>query len=146
MKRTIVGVLGSALLFGCSTATPEINRQANCVQDPTNALCNAPLPPIVNESANVEESAPTLVGGWVPTFYTWFDTKQLDQTVEGLNDGRIKRVVISYPSKMQSLATKIHNYLQIDNKQNIKMESLELKDTDQVSYNLTQVVVTLYFR
>ena len=46
---------------------------------------------------------------------------------------------------MQTLAGKIHDYLQQQTKQTIAMKSVELKDTDQVKYDLKQVIVTLYF-
>ena len=64
---------------------------------------------------------------------------------DGINQGRIKRAVVSYPTRMQTLAGKIHDYLQQQTKQTIAMKSVELKDTDQVKYNLKQVIVTLYF-
>lgn len=103
--------------------------------------------PIFESPVNSEEeSKDSVVGGWVPVFFSWMDTKQLAGITDGMNEGKIRRVMISYPPKMQNLAGKIQSYLQSQTKQNIEMQSIELKDTDQVSYNLTQVIVTLYFK
>jgi hypothetical protein len=46
---------------------------------------------------------------------------------------------------MQTLANNIRDYLQTNTGQKISMKSVELKDTEQVKYNLKQVIVTLYF-
>ena len=104
--------------------------------------------PIVAESAHPTESQVSQInpiGGWAPIFFVNFDQKQLDGIADGLNKGTIKRAVIVYPTKMQTLAGKIHDYLQTKTTQNLSMRSVELHDTDQVVYDLTQVIVTLYF-
>jgi len=85
------------------------------------------------------------VGGWAPVFLTYMDESQLNEIAEELNSGRIKRIVISYPTKMESLAESAHDYLLQKTNVDIPLKSIELKDTDQVKYNLTQIILTLYF-
>lgn len=140
-----LGVLfGGILIVGlasCSTATFD------CTKVPTANGCSQmiesnPLP----ESSAVIESAPTLVGGWAPAFFSGFDTKKLDSIVDGMNENRIKHVVVTYPPQMQTLANKIHDYLHNKTKQQIPMEIIKLQNTEQVTYNMEQVIVTLYFR
>ncbi len=129
---TVVGVL----LIACSSNSgmvTNVDKQASS----TPLVASAPLKSAASE--------PELVGGWAPVFFTGFDKPQLVNIADGINQGRIKRAVISYPTKMQTLANKIHDYLQQQTKQVIVMKSVELKDTDQVKYDLKQVIVTLYF-
>jgi len=85
------------------------------------------------------------IGGWAPVFLTNMDESQLNDIADGIKSKLIKRVVISYPTKMESLATDIHDYLEEKTAVDIPLKSIELKDTDQVKYNLTQVILTLYF-
>jgi hypothetical protein len=106
----------------------------------------------VKNSTQEVSSAPTkqnaseaILGGWAPVFFSEFDKSELNQVVDGINTGRIKRTVVSYPTRMQTLANNIRDYLQTNTGQKISMKSVELKDTEQVKYNLKQVIVTLYF-
>lgn len=94
---------------------------------------------------NKSDSQPEVVGGWAPVFLTNMDESQLDDIAEGIKSNRIKRVVISYPTKMEPLAQEVHDYLLKKTNVDIPLKSIELKDTDQVKYNLTQVILTLYF-
>ena len=87
-----------------------------------------------------------VIGGWAPVFFTEMDNVQLDNISYGLNHQTIKRVTISYPTKMEALAEQIHDYLEEKTHIDIPLQTIELKDTDQVKYNLTQVIVTLYFK
>ena len=80
-------------------------------------------------SAPIKQNASSpMIGGWAPVFFTEFDKDELNQVVDG-----------------QTLANNIRDYLQTNTGQKITMKSVELKDTDQVKYNLKQVIVTLYF-
>lgn len=151
-KILSIGLVGGVLLAGCSTTSDKLKD--SCADNPQLPKCIASSPVTASSDSSesqdmmngVESDEAKIVGGWAPTFFSWFDTKQLNNIVEGMSEGRISRVVISYPSKMQTLANKIQNYLQSDTNQKVEMHSIELKDTDQVSYNLTQVIVTLYFK
>lgn len=94
---------------------------------------------------NKSDSQLEVVGGWAPVFLTNMDESQLDDVADGIKSNRIKRVVISYPTKMEPLAQEVHDYLLKKTNVDIPLKSIELKDTDQVKYNLTQVILTLYF-
>lgn len=100
---------------------------------------------INNSSSSRPSEQNNTIGGWAPAFFTNMDESQLNSIAEGLNSGQIKRVVISYPTKMESLAEQIHDYLQQQTDLDLPLKSIELKDTEQVKYNLTQVILTLYF-
>lgn len=151
-KMLSISLVGGVLLASCSTTSNKLAD--SCADNPHLSKCIASSPVAVSSARSesqdvinsIESDDTQLVGGWVPTFFSWFDTKQLDNIVEGMSERRIAKVVISYPSKMQTLANKIQNYLQSDTNQKVEMQSIELKNTDQVSYNLTQVIVTLYFK
>ncbi len=127
MKKWLVAVFSLAL-FACSSNT--IN---------SNARDTGGAADLGSKAGN------TAVGGWAPVFFTDMDQEKLDSITDGLNNQSIKRVVISYPTKMQVLAQQIHDYLADKTHQEIPLKTIELKDTDQVKYNLTQVIVTLYF-
>ena len=146
MRNLFYLIIPALLLISCSVANP--NAPENHVRmstNPTKAIAPPVIEsPVANDESKEAESA--IVGGWVPVFFSWMDNKQLAGITEGMNDGKIRRVMISYPPKMQTLAGKIRDSLQGQTKQDVEMQSIELKDTDQVSYNLTQVIVTLYFR
>ena len=109
------------------------------------AACSSSQQPARPEQQAPAVVSPTLIGGWAPVFLVSFDRVQLDSIAQGLKEQRIKRAVISYPTKMQNLAEQIHVYLESASAQKIPLKSIELKDTSQVKYNLTQVIVTLYF-
>lgn len=132
LNKVMIGLIG-LILIGCSS-----NSDVS-VSKVSSAPVNASMP--VKSAA----SDPVMLGGWAPVFFTGFDKSQLDNIVAGINQGRIKRAVVSYPTRMQTLAGKIHDYLQQQTQQTIAMKSVELKDTDQVKYDLKQVIVTLYF-
>lgn len=132
LNTVMLGLIGF-LLIGCSSnSNVSVSKIASAPE-------NASMP--VKSAA----SEPVMVGGWAPVFFTGFDKTQLANIADGINQGRIKRAVVSYPTRMQTLAGKIHDYLQQQTKQTIAMKSVELKDTDQVKYDLKQVIVTLYF-
>ncbi len=131
MVKKVILLIAVAGLFACSTNSGGINTKSS-VQEASSAP--------IKQNASSE-----MVGGWAPVFFTGFDKSELDQIVEGVNAGRIKRAAISYPTRMQTLANSIRDYLQTNTGQKITMKSVELKDTDQVKYNLKQVIVTLYF-
>lgn len=132
LNKVMIGLIG-LILIGCSS-----NSDVS-VSKVSSAPVNASMP------AKSAASDPVMLGGWAPVFFTGFDKSQLDNIVAGINQGRIKRAVVSYPTRMQTLAGKIHDYLQQKTQQTIAMKSVELKDTDQVKYDLKQVIVTLYF-
>ena len=132
LNKVLIGLIG-LILIGCSS-----NSNVS-VSKISSAPVNASMP---LKSAAIE---PVIIGGWAPVFFTGFDKTQLANIADGINQGRIKRAVVSYPTRMQTLAGKIHDYLQQQTKQMIAMKSVELKDTDQVKYDLKQVIVTLYF-
>ncbi len=132
LNKVMIGLIGF-ILIGCSSnSNVSISKIASA---PENA--SMPVKSVASE--------PVMVGGWAPVFFTGFDKTQLANIADGINQGRIKRAVVSYPTRMQTLAGKIHDYLQQQTKQTIAMKSVELKDTDQVKYDLKQVIVTLYF-
>lgn len=135
LNKLIVMLIG-ALLIACSS---------NNGGDLKAPMKVASVPLVASMPVKSVASEPELVGGWAPVFFTGFDKPQLANIADGINQGRIKRAVISYPTRMQTLAGKIHDYLQQQTKQVIVMKSVELKDTDQVKYDLKQVIVTLYF-
>lgn len=137
----LIGGMLAIGLIGCSTATFDCNKV------PTASGCNQVVESNpVSESDTMAENKPTLVGGWAPAFFSGFDTKKLDSIVDGMNQNRIKHVVVTYPPQMQTLANKIHDYLHTKTNQQIPMEIIKLQNTEQVSYNMEQVIVTLYFR
>lgn len=132
LNKVMIGLIGF-ILIGCSSnSNVSISKIASA---PENA--SMPVKSVASE--------PVMAGGWAPVFFTGFDKTQLANIADGINQGRIKRAVVSYPTRMQTLAGKIHDYLQQQTKQPIAMKSVELKDTDQVKYDLKQVIVTLYF-
>lgn len=114
-------------------------------------LGNYPAPSsnmaLVEESANIssDDSHGKAIGGWAPVFFAKYDQAQLSDIAAKMEDGVVKKVIVSYPKKMQPLAKKIQSYLQQTTSQKVTMDYLELKNTDQVSYNMSQVIVTLYF-
>lgn len=124
MKKLIIFLL-SYILLACS-ANPSDNK--------------------FNADTNAMKQREGKVGGWAPVFFTAMDEDKLDSIAAGLKDKSIQRVVITYPTKMQDLAIQIHDYLENKTHQNIPLKTIELKDTTQVKYNLTQVIVTLYFK
>ena len=131
MVKKITLLIAVAGLFACSS-----NGGGLSVKNSSQEVASAPIK---------QDASEPMLGGWAPVFFTGFDKNELDQIVEGVNSGRVKRAAISYPTKMQTLANNIRDYLQTNTGQKITMKSVELKDTDQVKYNLKQVIVTLYF-
>ena len=139
-----LGVLFSVLMIGLVGCSTTSNIAGDCSKNPSASGCVGVESEFAVES-DVERPA-TLVGGWAPAFFSGFDTKKLDDIVDGMNQKRIKHVVVTYPPQMQTLANKIHDYLHNNTKQQIPMEIIKLQNTEQVSYNMEQVIVTLYFR
>lgn len=131
MVKKITLLVAMAGLFACSSNGGGVDNK-NSIQE----VSSAPIK---------QNASSPMIGGWAPIFFTGFDKDELNQIVDGVNAGRVKRVAISYPTKMQTLANNIRDYLQTNTGQKITMKSVELKDTDQVKYNLKQVIVTLYF-
>jgi hypothetical protein len=131
MVKKITLLVAIAGLFACSSNGGGVDSK-NSIQE----VSSAPIK---------QNASSPMIGGWAPVFFTEFDKDELNQVVDGVNAGRVKRVAISYPTKMQTLANNIRDYLQTNTGQKITMKSVELKDTDQVKYNLKQVIVTLYF-
>lgn len=131
MVRKITLLIAVAGLFACSSNGGSLD-----VKNSTQEVASAPIK---------QNASEPIIGGWAPVFFTGFDKKELDQIVDGISTGGIKRAVVSYPTRMQTLANNIRDYLQTNTGQKISMKSVELKDTDQVKYNLKQVIVTLYF-
>lgn len=84
-------------------------------------------------------------GDWEPLFFDEFDQEELDKIVLDIKNAQIKKISISYPTKMDELAHQIHAYLVKKANIRIPLKASELKDTDQVKYHLTQVLVILYF-
>ncbi|MEN9946899.1 MAG: hypothetical protein RLZZ293_1285 [Pseudomonadota bacterium] len=133
-----------SLLAGASLSLLACSTNHNSTTIPEKSMSSSPLAtPQINDKLDGSESG--VVGGWAPVFFTEMNQTKLDDIVTGMRSGRIKRATISYPTKMQSLAIKIYNYLEASTEQKITMQAIELKNTDQVQYNLTQVIVTLYF-
>lgn len=132
MKKILINILVASALFACASKDKPVNNIVNNT-------------PTVEEVMVVEDGDVKMVGGWAPVFFSNYDKPQLLDIANKMKDGVVKKVVVSYPKKMQPLAKKIQNYLQNTTSQKVTMDSLELKDTEQVSYNMTQVIVTLYF-
>ncbi|RTL12636.1 MAG: hypothetical protein EKK54_03155 [Neisseriaceae bacterium] len=128
-----------SLLIAATSLLACSNNDGGGVINNTNSVQKVSSAPVKQDASS------PMVGGWAPVFFTGFDKDQLNQIVDGINEGRVKRAAISYPTKMQTLANNIRDYLQANTGQKIIMKSVELKDTDQVKYNLKQVIVTLYF-
>ncbi len=126
----------SAIVCACSTSSLPITTIESVNSNSVIVESKDP--------ANLVES-PVMVGGWVPVFFSGYNQNQVNDIVNGLNQGRIKKAVVSYPTRMQTLALKIHDNIQKNTTVKIPMESVELRDTDQVKYDLKQVIVTLYF-
>ncbi len=85
------------------------------------------------------------IGGWAPVFFNKYDAKEIDRINQQILDKKIKAVKISYSKNMYKLAIRIkknlhYHYIKVD------MNLLNLKDTDGISYNHNQVVLTLYFQ
>lgn len=136
MNSVLTIAITSIFLSACSSSgnPAATDSGANIVRPESSA-------PI----SSVESTNEQKVGGWAPVFFSGYSQNQVNDIIDGLNQGRIKKAVVSYPTKMQTLAQKIHDNIQTHTTVNIPMESVELKDTDQVKYDLKQVIVTLYF-
>lgn len=129
----LLGSLVAAVTMGCAT-------NSSAVVAPTSESM-AVMAGATSESTSVSG----FVGGWAPAFFSEFNKKELQEIVTGIQEGRISKVVVSYPTQMNKLAVQIHDYLQSVTKGNIQMEAYELANTDTVTYNMSQVVVTMYF-
>jgi hypothetical protein len=138
-RKLLIALAFIGILSGCSS---NHDKSAGSLGGVKSVSSQPTIESGVNGKTNASQ---TTIGGWVPLFMVSFDQSQLDGVAEGLNQGRIKRAIIVYPTKMQTLASKIHDYLQQKTPQNISMRSVELRDTEQVKYDLTQVIITLYY-
>lgn len=146
MRKFLISMMTGILSAGALIACSSVNERPKMSLLPATISSESAPVLLDNASDSTSESSP-MVGGWVPVFFNQFDKPELDNIATDLNSGRVKQVAISYPTKMQPLANKIKNYLQTNTNKTkaISMNAVELKDTDQVTYNLTQVILTLYF-
>lgn len=137
--KTLLCILCAVVVVSCASSNENfVTEKPTPVSNA--AVSNPESGELLEESSNSE-----LVGGWAPAFFNSYDEPQLVDIAQKMNDGVVKKIVISYPKKMQPLAAKIQSYLQKKTAQSIQMNVLDLQDTDQVSYNMTQVILTLYF-
>ena len=100
------------------------------------------------ESSAVNQPQAAAVSGtsnWIPMVFIDFDTIALSSLADNLKTGKVKRAAIIYPSKMKTLAQRIQRYLEDQTNQDVPMMNVELRNTEQVQYDLSQVIVTLYF-
>ena len=142
MKVTGILVI---LAFLASITSCASNVPASAVLEQKHEV-SAAITVNANESLNsVSEESEVMVGGWAPAFFSDFNTKELSSIVDDINSGRIKKATINYPAPMSSLAIKIRDYLQSATKSKIGMDKYQLTNSDTVTYNMKQVVVTLYF-
>lgn len=133
MKKILFGFLTMLVVVGCATKAAVVSTT------PVDNVVS------VESSVVVGNEDSKLIGGWAPVFFTKYDQTQLLDIADKMKVGTVKKVIVSYPKKMQSLAAQIQGYLQKNTSQKVAMNSLDLKDNDQVSYNMNQVIVTLYF-
>lgn len=137
----VISLISVILLYGCSS-----NKVI------TNSLDGNLLPPQSSQSymeSSVVDGGTSALSGksttWLPAVFTDFDEATLNLLADDLNQGKVKRATIIYPSKMRELALKIQSYLQGKTNQTIPMLNIELRDTKQIQYDLSQVIVTLYY-
>ena len=136
MKR-IIFLWCLLVLIGCSS-----NKSFSVLVDNDFSIQQ----PSLESGVNVGRTS--VVNGsssWTPMVFSDFDESALAVLADNLNTGKVKRAAIVYPSKMKTLAQRIQNYLEIQTKQDVPMLSVELRNTEQVQYDLSQVIVTLYF-
>lgn len=144
MKISLVILVFSFMIIGCANTTkPVIVKQASIIEG-THILTND-LNKNIESEIVTQEKPKQLIGGWAPVFFSDFNTQELNKIVYGMKNKKIKKAVISYPKTMNELALKIQTYLQNKTRQKIAKQLVELQNTAQVQYNITQVIVTLYF-
>lgn len=137
MKKVVV-VLSLLALVGCSSNKPLS----------TSVTDNYALQQSLIESSAVNQPQAAAVSGtsnWIPMVFIDFDTIALSSLADNLKTGKVKRAAIIYPSKMKTLAQRIQRYLEDQTNQDVPMMNVELRNTEQVQYDLSQVIVTLYF-
>lgn len=136
--KKIVVVLSLLALVGCSSNKPLS----------TSVTDNYALQQSLIESSVTNQPPAAAVSGspnWIPMVFVDFDTTALSSLADSLKTGKVKRAAIIYPSKMKTLAQRIQRYLEDQTSQDVPMLNVELRNTEQVQYDLSQVIVTLYF-
>lgn len=86
-----------------------------------------------------------IIGGFsAPIYIKNYNEKELDSI---LKNNTIKSILITYPNKQTNLAKRIARYIKINNsKIHIKLDELNLSDTDTVKYQHDVVTVVLFFK
>lgn len=136
--KKIVVLLSLLALVGCSSNKPLS----------TSITDNHVLQQSLTESGVANQSSTAVVNSvpnWVPMVFVDFDTTALSLLADNLKTGKVKRAAIIYPSKIKTLAQRIQRYLEDQTSQDVPMMNVELRNTEQVQYDLSQVIVTLYF-
>lgn len=95
-------------------------------------------------SASAKES-PELIGGWYPVFFNEYSNVKVQEIVDGIKTGKIKRLIISYDEN-KSLAMQIRTNVQAKVNFAVQMEHVPLTDSSSTQFNHSQVVVTVYTR
>lgn len=137
MKKISIALCLLALI-GCSSDKPL----------PVSVADNYALQQSLVESGSASQPMTAAVNGssnWIPMVFVDFDTATLATLADNLKAGKVKRAAIVYPSKMKTLAQRIQRYLEDQTNQDVPMMNVELRNTEQVQYDLSQVIVTLYF-
>lgn len=91
------------------------------------------------------KESPELVGGWYPVFFYEYSNSRVQEIINSINAGKIKRLIISYDDN-KSLAMQIRTNIQAKVNFAIQMEHVPLTDSSSTQFNHSQVVITVYTR
>lgn len=101
---------------------------------------NGILKPTVSTSESLE-----IVGGWYPVFFHEYSNRKVQEIINSISSGKVKRLIISYDEN-KSLAMQIRTNIQAKVNFAIQMEHVPLTDSDSTQFNHSQVVITVYTR
>lgn len=87
----------------------------------------------------------SIIGGFsAPIYVNHYNPNELNDIIK--ND-KIKSILITYPGQQVNLANKITKYIKMNNsKINVKLDKLNLMDTDTVKYRHDVVTIILFFK
>lgn len=101
---------------------------------------STPIKPALKPVESIE-----LVGGWYPVFFNDYSNTKVQEIVDGVKTGRIKRLIISYDENL-FLAMQIRVNILAKVNFAIQMEHVPLTDSSSTQFNHSQVVITVYTR
>lgn len=101
---------------------------------------NGILKPTVSTAEPLE-----IVGGWYPVFFHEYSNSKVQEIINSISSGKVKRLIISYDDN-KSLAMQIRTNIQAKVNFAIQMEHVPLTDSSSTQFNHSQVVITVYTR